>query len=119
MRIPNLTPELLFAVPCPTCGVDAGKPCLLHVGGLRPESHIDRTRDAAKAVETKEIPSSRQYLVFLSLVHMNQAGSDSFWTDRVAFDFCKQSADFANEQTPTLRVFRHPQLQECFFKLSQ
>jgi len=60
MGMPDLKPELLFAVPCPTCGVDAGKPCVLHVGGLRPEPHIDRMLDAAKAVETKEIAASRK-----------------------------------------------------------
>jgi hypothetical protein len=37
----------------------------------------------------------------------------------VELDFCKQSADFANEQTPTVRVFRRLEGQEGFFKLSQ
>jgi hypothetical protein len=46
-------------------------------------------------------------------------GSDSFWPDRVEFNFRKQSADFANEQTPALRVFRRLESQEGFFKLSQ
>ncbi len=46
-------------------------------------------------------------------------GSDSFWHDSVEFDFCNQSADFANERTPTLRVFRLLERQEGFFKLSQ
>ena len=41
------------------------------------------------------------------------------WPDRVEFDFCKQSADFANEQTPTVRVFCRLERQEGFFKLSQ
>jgi len=47
------------------------------------------------------------------------AGSDSFWLDRVEFNFRKQSADFANEQPPMLRVFRRLERQEGFFKLSQ
>jgi hypothetical protein len=46
-------------------------------------------------------------------------GSDSFWPDRVEFDFCKQSADFANEKTPALWVFRRLERQEGFFKLSE
>ena len=52
VRMTDLTPQLLLAVPCPTCGVDAGKDCLSHSGGLSSEPHIDRTLDAAKAIET-------------------------------------------------------------------
>jgi len=47
----------LLAVPCPTCGVTAGMPCLLHSGGLRNDPHIDRKLAAIEAVETKRIPS--------------------------------------------------------------
>jgi hypothetical protein len=49
----DLTPQLLLAVPCPTCGVDAGKHCLLHSGELSPDPHIDR-KLAATATETIE-----------------------------------------------------------------
>jgi hypothetical protein len=53
VRTTDLTPQLLLAVPCPTCGVDAGKECILHAGGLRPDPHIDRKLDAAEAMEAK------------------------------------------------------------------
>jgi len=55
MGTSDLSPELSLAIPCPTCGVDAGKLCLLHSGGLSPDPHIDRTLDAAKAIETKTV----------------------------------------------------------------
>ena len=51
--------------------------------------------------------------------HMTVRALIRRWSDRVEFDFCKQSADFANEQTPTLRVFRRLERQEGLFKLSQ
>ena len=53
MRMKDLTPEQLSSVPCPTCGVAAGKRCLLHSGALRTESHVDRKLFAAEAIETK------------------------------------------------------------------
>jgi len=31
-----------------------------------------------------------------------QDGTDSIWDDRVGFDFCKQSAQFAKEQPPAI-----------------
>jgi len=37
----------------------------------------------------------------------------------VAFDFCKQPAHFANEQSSAPGVFRHLERQEGLFKLSQ
>ena len=52
----DLTPQLFLAVPCPTCGVDAGKDCVLNEGGLRSDPHIDRKLDAAQAIEAKSIP---------------------------------------------------------------
>ena len=51
MSIPDLAPEL--AIPCPTCGVDAGKLCLSHSGAPSPDPHIDRKLDAAKVIEAK------------------------------------------------------------------
>jgi hypothetical protein len=53
----DLTPQLLLAVPCPTCGVDAGKHCLLHTGELSPDPHIDRKLEAIEAIETQKIPN--------------------------------------------------------------
>jgi hypothetical protein len=52
-----VTPQLLLAVPCPTCGVDAGKHCLLHTGEPSPDPHIDRKLDAAEAIETEKLPN--------------------------------------------------------------
>jgi hypothetical protein len=49
----DLTPKLLLAVPCPSCGVAAGDRCLLHAGGFRNELHIDRKLTAIEAVESK------------------------------------------------------------------
>jgi hypothetical protein len=51
-----MAPMTLLAVPCRSCGVAAGMPCLLHSGGLRNDPHIDRKLDAIEAVETKRIP---------------------------------------------------------------
>jgi len=53
VRMRDLTPEQLFSVPCPTCGVAAGKRCLLHSGALRSESHVDRKLSAAETIEVK------------------------------------------------------------------
>ena len=53
MRMRELTPTQLSAVPCPTCGVAAGQRCLLHSGALRSESHVDRRLAAAEAIEAK------------------------------------------------------------------
>jgi hypothetical protein len=54
VRMTDVTPQLLLAVPCPTCGVDAGKGCLLHTGEPSPDPHIDRKLDAAEAIETEK-----------------------------------------------------------------
>ena len=53
VRMIDLTPEKLLSVPCPTCGVAAGKRCLLHSGALRSEPHIDRKLSVAEAIEVK------------------------------------------------------------------
>ena len=52
----DMTPTLLLAVSCPTCGAAAGKACLLHSGRLRNELHIDRKLCAIEAVERKRSP---------------------------------------------------------------
>jgi hypothetical protein len=57
VRMTDLSPQLFLAVPCPTCGVDAGKDCVLHAGGLRSDPHIDRKLDAAEAIEAKRTPN--------------------------------------------------------------
>ena len=53
----DLTLQLLLAVPCPTCGVDAGKHCLLHTGELSPDPHIDRKLAATETIQTEKIPN--------------------------------------------------------------
>lgn len=52
----TMTPRLLLAVPCPTCGAAAGKGCLLHSGQPRNELHIDRKLSAIEAVEKQRGP---------------------------------------------------------------
>lgn len=56
MRMSDLTAKQLFSVPCPTCGVATGEPCLLHSGAPRTEPHVDRKLSAAEAIEAKRIP---------------------------------------------------------------
>jgi len=53
MKMSDLTPEQLSSVPCPTCGVGAGEPCLLHSGSPRTEPHVERKLSAAEAMEKK------------------------------------------------------------------
>ena len=53
MKMSDLTPEQLSSVPCPTCGVGAGEPCLLHSGSPRTEPHLERKLSAAEAMEKK------------------------------------------------------------------
>jgi hypothetical protein len=43
------------SVACPTCGVAAGKPCVLGAGGLRNEPHANRKLMAARTLEKKRI----------------------------------------------------------------
>lgn len=49
----DLTPEQLSSVPCPTCGVAIGEPCLLHSGAPRSEPHLERKLCAVEAVARK------------------------------------------------------------------
>jgi hypothetical protein len=56
MKMKELTPKQVSSVPCPTCGVAAGKRCVLHSGAARTEPHVDRKLSAAGALETKRIP---------------------------------------------------------------
>src|SRR5216684_3840360 len=55
MRKSDLTAKQLFSVPCPTCGVAPGEPCLLHSGAPRSEAHVDRKFSATEAAERKAI----------------------------------------------------------------
>jgi hypothetical protein len=49
MKKKDLTPKQMASVPCPTCGVPTGEPCVLHSGGPRMEPHTDRKLSAAEA----------------------------------------------------------------------
>jgi hypothetical protein len=53
MKKSELTPEQVSSVRCPTCGVPAGKSCVLHSGAPRSESHVDRKFAAIEAAEKK------------------------------------------------------------------
>jgi len=55
----DMTPKLLLAVPCPTCGAAAGKGCLLNSGQPRNELHLDRKLCAIEAVEKQRKPAPR------------------------------------------------------------
>ena len=54
VRLKDLTPRQVSSIPCPTCGVPAGKRCLLHSGSPRTEPHIERKLSAAEALEAKK-----------------------------------------------------------------
>jgi hypothetical protein len=58
----ELTPKQFFSVPCPTCGVAAGKRCELHSGGLRSAQHINRKLSAMEAIERTIVHSSHARL---------------------------------------------------------
>ena len=51
MKKKELTPEQLTSVPCPTCGVAAGEPCVMHSGALRSGPHVGRKFAAAEGIE--------------------------------------------------------------------
>src|ERR1700674_4211703 len=53
MKKKELTPKQLSSVPCPTCGVAAGKRCVLLSGAPRSKPHVDRTFAASEAIERK------------------------------------------------------------------
>jgi len=53
MKKKELTPKQLSSVPCPMCGVVAGKRCVLAAGGLRNEPYPNRKVAASEAVEKK------------------------------------------------------------------
>lgn len=51
VKIRELTPKQILAVPCPTCGAAIEEICELHSGTPRTEPHRDRKLAAADAVE--------------------------------------------------------------------
>jgi hypothetical protein len=55
MEKKKLTPKQLSSVPCPTCGVAAGKRCVLLSGTPRTERHTSRKLSAAEAIKAKRI----------------------------------------------------------------
>jgi hypothetical protein len=66
MKKSELTLKQASAIPCPTCGVAIGMPCLLHSGGKRLEPHVDRKLAAIEALEGNSIYSGQQYYFFAS-----------------------------------------------------
>jgi hypothetical protein len=56
MKKKELTSKQLSSVRCPTCGVAAGKGCVLLSGAPRREPHIDRKLSAAETIKKKRIP---------------------------------------------------------------
>jgi hypothetical protein len=50
----KLTLKQQSSVACPTCGVAAGKRCVLVAGGLRTEPHPNRKVAAAEVLEKKK-----------------------------------------------------------------
>jgi hypothetical protein len=64
MKKSELTLKQVSAVPCPTCGVAIGMPCVLHSGRKRLEPHVDRKLAAIEALEA--IYSGQQYYFFAS-----------------------------------------------------
>jgi hypothetical protein len=61
MKKSELTLKQVSAVPCPTCGVAIGLPCVLHSSGKRLGPHVDRKLVAIEAFEVKSIYSGQQY----------------------------------------------------------
>jgi hypothetical protein len=54
MKKTRLVPKTVLTVPCPTCGVVAGKPCVLWLGDLRTEPHASRKVASFEALEMKK-----------------------------------------------------------------
>ena len=66
MKKSELTLKQVSGVPCPTCGVATGMPCVLHSGGKRLEPHVDRKLAAIEVLEKKSIYSGQRYYFFAS-----------------------------------------------------
>jgi hypothetical protein len=48
----ELTAKQVSCVPCPTCRVAARRRCVLQLGALRSEPHMDRKLSAIEVIET-------------------------------------------------------------------
>jgi hypothetical protein len=59
MKTKQLTLTERSSVACPTCGVAAGKRCVLAAGGPRNGSHRNRKDAAAEAVEKRGLRSDK------------------------------------------------------------
>src|SRR5579863_2731733 len=59
MKKKELTLEQLSSVPCPTCGVPTGKPCVLHSGVPRSQPHVERKFSAIHAIEKTRAATAR------------------------------------------------------------
>jgi hypothetical protein len=66
MKKSELTLKHVSVIPCPTCGVAIGMPCVLHSGSKRLEPHVDPKLAAIEAVEGNSICSGQQYYFFAS-----------------------------------------------------
>jgi hypothetical protein len=53
MKKEDITRNQISSVPCPTCGVAAGKHCILYSDGLRFEPHTARKLSALAPLERK------------------------------------------------------------------
>jgi len=53
MKKNELTSKQVASVPCPTCGVAVGGPCVLNTGMLRSRPHVDRKLAAIEIIEKK------------------------------------------------------------------
>jgi hypothetical protein len=59
MKKKELTPQELFAVLCPTCGVTVGTCCVLNTGAPRANPHIDRNFAAMEVLEKNRTQDGR------------------------------------------------------------
>ncbi len=59
MKAKHLTLTEQSSVTCPTCGVAAGKRCVLAAGGPRNGSHRNRKDAAVEAVEKRGLRSEK------------------------------------------------------------
>jgi hypothetical protein len=67
MKKSKLTLKQVSAIPCRTCGVAIGMPCVLLSGGKRLEPHVDRKLAAIEGLEGNSIYFGQQYYFFASL----------------------------------------------------
>jgi hypothetical protein len=63
MRKSELTPKQVSSVACPTCGVAAGRRCVMASGIPRTRPHVDRKFATIEVIETKEIQAAEALLL--------------------------------------------------------